>query len=212
MIAGLGSGIYSYIRFMNFLAHIYLSGDNELIKIGNFMADNIHGRKPEEFSPLIQKGILLHRAIDSYTDAHPVFRQSTKRLHPVYHHYAGVIVDIFYDHFLAKNWEQYHDEPLHDYVSTFYTSLKNNFNLLSEGTKRIVPYMIEHDWLGSYKTIDGIAKILSQMDNRTKNKSGMRQSVNELQEFYAEFEEEFTLFFASLQAYSKDKLCELMYE
>jgi len=170
------------------------------------MADNIHGRKPEEFPPLIQKGILLHRAIDSYTDAHPVFRQSTKRLHAVYHHYAGVIVDIYYDHFLAKNWAQYHQVPLSEYVSEFYRSLEDNFHVLSEGTKKIVPYMIQNDWLGSYATVDGIGKILLQMDHRTKYKSGMKQSVNELREFYPEFEAEFTLFFDSLMAFAKDKL------
>ena len=170
------------------------------------MADNIHGRKPEEFPPLIQKGILLHRAIDSYTDAHPVFRQSTKRLHAVYHHYAGVIVDIYYDHFLAKNWAQYHHAPLPEYISEFYRSLEDNFDVLSEGTKKIVPYMIQNDWLGSYATVDGIGKILLQMDHRTKYKSGMKQSVNELREFYPEFEAEFTLFFDSLMAFAKDKL------
>ena len=85
---------------MNFLAHIYLSGENDLLKIGNFMADGIHGKAPESLPADVQKGIVLHRHIDTYTDAHPIFRQSTKRLHPVYHHYAGVIIDIYYDHFL----------------------------------------------------------------------------------------------------------------
>ena len=89
---------------MNFLAHIYLSGDNDLIKIGNFMADGIRGKHYEYLPAEVQKGIVLHRAIDTYTDSHPIFRQSTKRLHHRYHHYAGVIVDVFYDHFLAKNW------------------------------------------------------------------------------------------------------------
>ena len=95
---------------MNFLAHIYLSGDNDLIKIGNFMADGIRGKQFENYHPEIQKGIILHRFIDTFTDAHPVFRQSTKKLHENYHHYAGVIVDVFYDHFLAKNWNLYSDE------------------------------------------------------------------------------------------------------
>lgn len=194
---------------MNFLAHIYLSGDDELVKIGNFMGDTIHGHKPEEFPPLVKKGILLHRAIDSFTDAHPVFRQSTKRLHPNYHHYAGVIVDIFYDHFLAKNWQQYHSRPLADFAQDFYRSLHSNYGILTERTKGIIPYMIEHDWLTSYQSVEGISRILVQMDNRTKNKSGMGRSVNELQEFYAEFEEEFTIFFEALQAFAKEKLGEL---
>lgn len=173
------------------------------------MADGIHGRKPDEFPSLIEKGIWLHRAIDSFTDAHTVFRQSTKRLHPVYHHYAGVIVDIFYDHFLAKNWTQYHDEPLEVYVDNFYNSLQNNYAHLTDHTKTIMPYMVERNWLTSYATIEGIGRILAQMDNRTANKSGMRTSVNELQEFYSEFEDEFTTFFASVKAFAEHKLTEL---
>lgn len=194
---------------MNFLAHIYLSGDDELVRIGNFMGDTIHGHKPDEFPTLIRKGILLHRAIDSFTDQHPVFRQSTKRLHPTYHHYAGVIVDIFYDHFLAKNFSRYHTTPLADFAQDFYRSLHDNYDTLTERTKNLMPYMIEYDWLTSYQSIEGISRILVQMDNRTKNKSGMGHSVNELQEFYAEFEEEFTIFFAELQAFAKEKLQEL---
>ncbi|MGV3459667.1 MAG: ACP phosphodiesterase [Flavobacterium sp.] len=194
---------------MNFLAHIYLSGDDELIKIGNFMGDTIHGHKPDDFPPLIKKGILLHRAIDSYTDSHPVFRQSTKRLHPTYHHYAGVIVDIFYDHFLAKNFAQYHTIPLADFAQDFYGSLHANYDMLTQRTKNLMPYMIEHDWLTSYKTIEGISRILLQMDHRTKNKSGMGHSVNELREFYPEFEEEFTTYFTAVQAFAKEKLEEL---
>jgi acyl carrier protein phosphodiesterase len=104
---------------MNFLAHIYLSGDNYLIKIGNFMADGIRGKQFKNYPQEVQKGIVLHRAIDTFTDAHPVFRQSTKKLHSRYHHYAGVIVDVFYDHFLAKNWANYSDENLADYVNHF---------------------------------------------------------------------------------------------
>jgi acyl carrier protein phosphodiesterase len=194
---------------MNFLAHIYLSGEDKMVRIGNFMADSIHGHKPDEFPPLIKKGILLHRAIDSFTDGHPVFRQSTKRLHPVYHHYAGVIVDIIYDHFLAKNWAKYHDVPLEAYAADFYRSLEENQHLLTERTKGVMPYMINHNWLVMYASTEGIAKILVQMDNRTKNKSGMGRSINELLEFYAEFEEEFTIFFEAVRAFAKEKYEEL---
>ena len=89
---------------MNFLAHIYLSGNNDLLKIGNFMADSIRGNSYENYPEEIKKGILLHRSIDSFTDMHPVYRKSKHRLHEKYGHYSGVIMDIFYDHFLAKNW------------------------------------------------------------------------------------------------------------
>jgi len=191
---------------MNFLAHIYLSGDNEFIKIGNFMADGIRGKQFENFPEEIQKGILLHRAIDTFTDAHPVFRKSTKRLHERYHHYAGVIVDIFYDHFLAKNWSNYSDEDLEEYVSRFYQSMYTNHDLLSERAKGILPYMEKQNWLSSYQSIDGIHEILSRMDRRTDNNSNMRFASEELQEFYEEFEAEFSSFFEDIKSYCTSKL------
>ena len=186
---------------MNFLAHIYLSGDNDLLKIGNFMADGIRGKHFENYPLEIQKGIILHRAIDTYTDAHPIFRQSTKKLHARYHHYAGVIIDIFYDHFLAKNWFKYSDEKLENFVEKFYQSLHDNYAVLSEKTQEIMPYMIQQNWLVSYKTVEGIKQILTQMDHRTKNESKMRFSSEELLEYYAEFESDFTLFFNDLQTH-----------
>jgi acyl carrier protein phosphodiesterase len=194
---------------MNFLAHIYLSGDNDLIKIGNFMADGIRGKQFENYPSEIQKGIILHRFIDTYTDAHPVFRKSTKRLHEKYHHYAGVIVDVFYDHFLAKNWIKYSDESLVDFTNRFYQSLRDNHDFLSQRTKGMMPYMIEYNWLVSYQTVEGISRILTQMDSRTKNESKMRFSSNELIEYYVEFEEEFTAFFEDVKIQSKQKLVSL---
>jgi acyl carrier protein phosphodiesterase len=194
---------------MNFLAHIYLSGDNDLIKIGNFMADGIHGKHFENFPLDVQKGIILHRGIDTFTDAHPVFRQSTKRLHANYHHYSGIIVDVFYDHFLAKNWSNYSDEKLEDFVARFYQSLKDNYDILTTRTQYLMPYMIEHNWLVSYRTIEGITRILTQMDNRMKYPSNMRFSTQELSDSYSGFEQEFTAFFEDLQDFSSQKLITL---
>ncbi|WP_159802141.1 ACP phosphodiesterase [Flavobacterium sp. MK4S-17] len=194
---------------MNFLAHIYLSGENDMLKIGNFMADSIHGRKPESFPDEICKGIMLHRAIDTFTDAHPVFRQSTRRLHPFYHHYSGVIVDIFYDHFLARDWDEYHSLPLATYARQFYSLLEDNMHLLTEKTKNMIPYMVKHDWLGSYATLEGIGRTLAQMDRRTKNKSGMAQAINQLTAFTTEFEAEFRAFFPEVQEHVKQKISEL---
>jgi acyl carrier protein phosphodiesterase len=194
---------------MNFLAHIYLSGDNDLIKIGNFMADGIRGKQFETFPMEIQKGIALHRAIDTFTDAHPVFRTSTKKLHKRYHHYAGVIVDVFYDHFLSKNWTNYSNEGLDDYIQRFYQSLNDNTAILTEKTIYLMPYMIEQNWLLSYQTVNGIDTILTQMDSRTKNKSKMRFASEELQESYLEFEKEFTVFFEDLRAHANEKLISL---
>ena len=191
---------------MNFLAHIYLSNDNDFIKIGNFMADGIRGKNYEHLPADIQKGIILHRAIDTFTDAHPVFRQSTKRLHERYHHYAGVIVDVVYDHFLAKNWAKYSNEDLGEFVERFYQSLRDNTPFLTQKTIDIMPYMIKYNWLYSYQYVDGIARILFQMDQRTRNNSKMQFSIEELKEFYNEFENEFTVFFEDLRAFAKEKL------
>ncbi|HEU0137785.1 MAG TPA: acyl carrier protein phosphodiesterase [Flavobacterium sp.] len=194
---------------MNFLAHIFLSGDNELVKIGNFMADGIRGNDYKTMLPEIQKGVILHRAIDTFTDIHPVFRQSTKRLHYRYHHYAGVIVDVFYDHFLASNWKMYSNESLESYVDAFYQSLNQNIYLLTPKTLNLMPYMIEHNWLVSYKDVSGIKRILSQMDHRTKYRSNMTYSVEELAEFYDDFKSEFYLFFEDLRTFVDEKSASL---
>ena len=194
---------------MNFLAHIYLSGEEEGITIGNFIADGIKGKRYQKYPPKIQKGILLHRFIDSYTDSHPTVRQSTARLHKNYGHYSGVIVDILYDHFLAKNWNDYHPQPLAEYVDNFYEMLRTNFEILPTRIQRMMPHMMSDNWLLSYASVKGISTILTQMNHRTKNRAKMNLAVIELEEFYTEFETEFTSFFTELIAASKQKLSEL---
>ncbi|MFD0861954.1 ACP phosphodiesterase [Sungkyunkwania multivorans] len=191
---------------MNFLAHIYLSGNDRDVILGNFIADSIRGKKYQKYPKDIQRGILLHRAIDTFTDAHPTVRQSTKRLHKNYSHYSGVIVDIFYDHFLAKNWLDYSDIPLEDFTNDFYDLLEDKFDILPVNIKRFMPYMISDNWLLSYAQVEGIARVLNGMNRRTKNRSRMNFAVIELEEFYVEFESEFRSFFSELITYSKDKL------
>jgi acyl carrier protein phosphodiesterase len=194
---------------MNFLAHIYLSGNNKMITIGNFIADGIKGKDYKKYPREIQIGILLHREIDSYTDAHQTVRQSTKRLHEKYSHYSGVIVDILYDHFLAKNWNHYCKIPLAEYVEEFYDSLEENFDMLPIRIQKMMPYMITNNWLLSYASVEGIAKVLDGMNRRTHNRSQMNEAVNELEEFYTEFEKEFTTFFEKLRAFANTKREEL---
>jgi acyl carrier protein phosphodiesterase len=173
------------------------------------MADGIRGKHFESFPPDVQKGIVLHRAIDTFTDAHPIFRESTKRLHGKFHHYSGVIVDVFYDHFLAKNWTRYSSEDLVSFAENFYQSLQDNHEILTDKTRGMLPYMMQYNWLVSYETVTGIERILTQMDHRIKNNSNMRFSIEDLKLFYTEFEEEFTLFFEELRAYCGEKLREL---
>lgn len=191
---------------MNFLAHIYLSGENDLITVGNFMADGIKGKRYQNYPREVRIGILLHREIDTFTDAHPTVRRSTKRLHENYGHYSGVIVDILYDHFLAKNWSQYSDTPLPLFVDHFYDLLKVHYRILPSRVQKMMPYLIADNWLLSYAKIEGIQKVLNGMNMRTNNKSGMHRATDELKEYYHEFEEEFTLFFEELRLFSQKKL------
>lgn len=194
---------------MNYLAHIYLSGDNEFVTIGNFMADGIKGKDYKTYPLEIQKGILLHREIDTFTDANKIVRQSTKKLHKRYGHYSGVIVDILYDHFLAKNWDQYSEIPLEDYIDDFYTSLDKHMAILPPRILKMMPYMVTDNWLLSYASIDGIQRVLNGMNRRLKNIDNMNEATEELEQFYEEFESEFTAFFAELRDFSKNKLKEL---
>ena len=194
---------------MNFLAHIYLSGENDHIKIGNFIADGIHGKNFDAFPIDVQKGIRLHREIDSFTDFHPIFRESKHRLHERYGHYSGVIMDIFYDHFLAKNFSNYSKVPLKDFSENFYKVLDANFSILTPRFQKILPILKEENWLLMYATIEGISHILYNMDRRTRLRSKMQFSVEELKSFYSEFETEFTLFFAEMENFVKRKIIEL---
>lgn len=194
---------------MNFLAHIYLSGDNDLLKIGNFMADSVHGKCYLDYSGDLQKGILLHRFIDTFTDAHPIYRQSRRRLYEKYGHYAGVIMDIVYDHFLAKNWNSYAEVDLKEYAAQFYQSLQDNFELLTPKTQNLLPYMINQNWLVQYASLEGLEIILFQMDHRTKNRVHMHEAIVEVQLYYSELEHEFTQFMNELKAQCAIKLNEL---
>ena len=194
---------------MNFLAHIFLSGNNELITLGNFSGDGVRGKGYKKFPVEIQVGILLHREIDTFTDTHPTVRKSTKRLHTYYSHYSSVIIDIFYDHFLAKNWSDYCDVPLDSYVADFYKSLVKHLDILPARIQRLTPFMIEQNWLLSYAEIDGIQSVLSGMNRRTKGKSKMNLATKQLQQFYKEFESEFKDFFAELMSFSAEKRQEL---
>lgn len=188
---------------MNFLAHIYLSGDNEELKIGNFIADSVKGKQYLDFPPEIQRGIILHRAIDTFTDTHPIVSKSVQRLFDRYGHYSRVIIDILYDHFLAVNWKDYSEIPLKEYTEDFYKLLKRNFDVLPEQVQNFLPYMIADNWLYNYRKIEGIEKILFQMNRRIKYRAKMHLAVEELREFYNEFENEFRMFFEELLNYVK---------
>lgn len=191
---------------MNFLAHIYLSDNQPLRQIGNFMADAVKGKDYEQYQGELKTGILLHRAIDSFTDSHPIFRTSVRRLFDEFRHYSPVIIDLYYDHFLAKHWRDFHDDELENFIEAFYQNLTANQSLLPERTQRMIPYLLEENWLWSYQTPEGLGKILTQMDRRTQNRSNMRLAIPPLLENYQAFEEDFMAFFPEVIKHTKQTI------
>lgn len=191
---------------MNFLAHLYLSGNDENIMIGNFIADHIKGNHFSNYNDGIIKGIKLHRLIDTFTDSHPVVEESKKRLRPHFHKYSPVIVDVFYDHFLAKNWNEYHSETLEKYVDNVYSLLKRNENILPEKTKIMITHMIQFNWLKGYETLEGINRALTGMSRRAKFESKMDEATAFLEKDFEFYENEFEEFFPQLKKYSSIQL------
>lgn len=194
---------------MNFLAHLYLSENNTNIMIGNFIADHIKGNNYDGFSEEIQQGVFLHREIDTFTDAHEVVRKSKRRLHERYRHYDGVIIDIFYDYFLAKNWADYSVIPLDVYtdsINKFFYEISPELPLKSQN---FIKYMIQYNILFNYQFKDGIERVLNGMNTRTKGKSQMNLAIEDLTILHQEFEDDFTIFFKDLQNFTVQKLQEI---
>lgn len=171
--------------------------------VGNFAGDFIKGRQAmQQFEPDIIKGIELHRAIDEFTDTHPVVQQSKNTLRPKYRHYSGVIVDVFYDHFLAKNWDQFSDNLLPDFADRAYSLLQEHGPILPHDVNYMLPYMIKGNWLVNYGHIEGIHRALSGMARRTPYESKMEEASKDLRTHYADFEKEFLSFFPQLKNFS----------
>lgn len=179
---------------MNFLAHIYLAGNNEGLIIGNFIADMVKGKAYQNYAEPIQKGILLHRQIDSFTDNHPVFRATKKRILEEQGRYSGVVVDLFYDHFLATEWSRFSTENLDDFVCRNYKLMIKNYRKLPPRAQYILPFMVRQNWLSNYANLEPLALIFDRMDKRTNYQSGMKTSVETLKKQYPEIKTDFLAF------------------
>jgi len=172
--------------------------------LGNFIADDVKGKDWQQYPEEIQNGIFLHRAIDTFTDSHPIFKKHATLLFPDYRHYSRVIVDMYYDHFLAVYWNRFHPLPLADFAQQFYHSLEKHQTLLPEVyTKRIVVIKREN-WLLEYAQLEGLKKILGQMEKRTRFPSKLSQSAKELALHYKSLEVDFFAFFESLCLFCKN--------
>jgi acyl carrier protein phosphodiesterase len=191
---------------MNFLAHIFLSGNSEGLIIGNFIADSVKGSDYKNYPPEIQKGILLHRMIDTFTDTHPVVEESKKRLRVKYRKYSSVIVDIYYDHYLAINWNNYSSTKLDHYTQNIYRIIKKNHSLLPEKSAQFAKYMFRYNILEAYSTFGGIEQVLKGMAARAKFESNMEFAIEDLKEHYLLFEKEFIIFFKELQEFVSSQI------
>jgi acyl carrier protein phosphodiesterase len=195
---------------MNFLAHQLLSGGDHQLMVGNFIADFVKGRTAlGQFEREIVKGIELHRAIDAFTDTHPVVAQSKDRLRSKYRHYSGVIVDVFYDHFLARYWNHYHPTPLSDFAQTVYQVMEEHHSILPNEVRQMLPYMSRGNWLVNYSKVEGIQRALSGMSSRTPYVSRMEEATTDLVEYYNNFKNEFDTFFPMLQRHCENWIIDL---
>lgn len=196
---------------MNFLAHAYLSGTDENIIVGNFIADHVKGKAIERYTEEIKAGILLHRWIDTFTDNHPIVRESIGRLRRDFGKYSGVIVDMYYDHFLAKYWNNYSSKPLPSFTAHIYQVMMKHFLILPVKTRRILPFMMADDWLAGYAQLEGLQMALAGMSRRTRFNSNMEHAVEALRNNYELFLSEFRIFFNELVETTNIRLKENVY-
>jgi acyl carrier protein phosphodiesterase len=152
---------------MNFLAHIYLSGNSSEIRLGNFIGDYIKGSEHKNYPTLVQRGIILHRKIDSFTDSHTTVRQHKALFQLKYRKYAGVVTDIIYDHFLANEWYKFSELDFNEYIENTYDWLLNNIDSMPNEMKKFVHYLVRNNWLKLYSSIEGIESVLIGMSKGT---------------------------------------------
>ncbi len=190
---------------MNFLAHFYLSGTEEEVLIGNFLGDFVKGDPFRQYSKPLAEAILLHRHIDSFTDAHPLVKESIALIRPVYGRYAGVVADMFYDHLLAKHWADFHAQSLPLFSQQVYEVLEKYHALFPEKAQRTFYYMQQHDWLLSYATLQGMETALRNLERRIAYRAPLGESVRLLEEDLTHFEQHFFNFFPELVAFVEKK-------
>ena len=191
---------------MNFLAHLHLSGDTPQIMVGNFIADFLRGSKKDKYEDNIKKGITLHRKIDHFTDTHDIVKVSKDRLWDNYGHYSSVIVDIYYDHFLAKNWNAFSTVSLQEFAQKAYAGLSEYEQDLPDRPQMMLPYMIQENWLVNYGTMEGMGRALASIARRASFNSKMEWAVIDLEKRFDEFEKDFLEFYPDLITLSNDFL------
>ncbi|MFV0366488.1 MAG: ACP phosphodiesterase [Mangrovibacterium sp.] len=185
---------------MNVLAHIYLSGDSEDCMLGNFIGDFVKGKDFQYYSPEVQRGIFMHRTIDSFTDSHLLVMEAKSFFRDPYRKYAGVVVDIIFDYFLIKNWSSYSTLTLRNYTQQAHAVLLNRFHLLPQGAKGMLINFIRNKRILRYATLEGIENTLSTMSKFTSLPNYSARAIQIIAEEEEEINTRFLAFFAELQA------------
>lgn len=186
---------------MNFLAHLYLAGDDEDHVVGQVLADFLERGWQARVSPGVLRGIRLHQQADLYTDRHELFRRSRQRLPQHLRRYAGIVVDIFYDHLLATNWEKFHDAPLHEFSQSRYRILEGRTGEMTARLRAVLPILVERDWLTSYGSMEGVERALTGVSRRLKRANPIAEAGAALRADREGFEQDFLEFFPDLAAH-----------
>jgi len=188
---------------MNYLAHAYLSDNNEESIIGNLLGDFVKGNPDLYYKGEILKWIRIHRRIDLFTDTHSMFRASKRLISNERRRFSGIIIDICFDHFLANNWPKYSNEELPVFTDRVYSILDRNKTILPERLQSILPRLISEDWFHSYKSLDGVGLTLNRISKRIKRDNSLPGSVDEIAENYDELQSNFFSFFPELISFVK---------
>lgn len=186
---------------MNYLAHIYLSGESEQTILGNFIGDFVKGNRHQQYPEKVAFGIILHRHIDSYTDQHEAVRDCIQLLRPGYGKFAGIVADIFFDHFLAHNWKDYSPYTLRHFAKNAHAIFLSNFGLLPMRVKQFLPFLIHHKRLESYAVRENLHEVLEIMSKRTSLPPNTEWAMKMLNEEYSQFEGHFRSFFPEMISY-----------
>lgn len=194
---------------MNYLAHLHLGGQQPQQLLGSLYGDFVKGAALEDFSIQAQEAIRLHRRIDAFTDSHPVVRKALERFSVTRRRYAGIALDMFFDHCLASNWEQYADQPLEVFTQKVYGLLEAE-PALPERLAQIAPLMISEDWFGAYRDFSMIGHGLEVISRRLSQPDGLLHAYEELTSLYLPLSEDFKEFYPLLRQYAQSRLGEAM--
>lgn len=189
---------------MNYLAHLFLSGRTPEAIVGGLLGDFVKGSVDERYSERVREGILLHRKIDRYTDDHEVVAASRRLISPLRRRFAGIMVDVFYDHFLARHWTSFAEAPLGEFAREVYAILECHQEQFPERLQYIVPRMVRDDWLVSYAELWRVRAALDGISRRLRRSNTLAGGADELENRYGELEEHFLRFFPQLMGFVDD--------